>query len=278
MTKPTNKIFSLVLAAVPGLALLAVVAAPGTASADPNATATSDTPEPAPTTRDVKSEIPNTAYAYTAHGVSARSVGVQAYGIGLGGRGQKATLGGGGAVWGSPIDRLTLIGDGSRDVTGNFAPSVAAVVRLLGTPNDGFTLGALGKFKVEGFGTGRGGETESEIETGLLLSYAKYGWHMDLNAISGFGTGDDGEIDAEGRFRLNHEIGSMVRLGVDSQMRYRVAGDKKLPGNRNGDFAAGPQVIIGSSNFFGSVTTGAATMGITNQVGWTSILSIGGST
>ena len=227
--------------------------------------------------KDVRAQVPILAYAYTAYGTQAGTMGAAAYGLGLAGN-TRPTLGGGGMVWGSPIDRLTLIGDGSRDVTGNFAPSVAAVVRLLGTPNDGFTLGALGKFKVEGFGTGRGGETESEIETGLLLSYAKYGWHMDLNAISGFGTGDDGEIDAEGRFRLNHEIGSMVRLGVDSQMRYRVAGDKKLPGNRNGDFAAGPQVIIGSSNFFGSVTTGAATMGITNQVGWTSILSIGGST
>ncbi len=240
--------------------------------------ATSDTPEPPVITRDVKTEIPNVAYAYQAHGVSARNVGVMAYGVGLGGRGQKATLGGGGAVWGSPIDRLTLIGDGSRNVVGNFSPSIAAVFRILGTPNDGFTLGALGKYKVEGFGTGPGGETESEIEGGLLLSYAKYGWHMDLNAISGFGTGDDGEIDGEGRFRLNHEIGRYVRLGVDSQARYRMAGDRKLPGNRNGDFAAGPQVIIGSSNFFGSVTTGAATTGIVNQVGWTSILSIGGST
>jgi hypothetical protein len=255
----------------------ATVLVVGPAAADDPST-TNDTQEPAPTTRDVKNQIPNVAYAYTAHGVSAGSVGVQAYGLGVGGKGQKATLGGGGAVWGSPIDRLTLIGDGSRDVVGNFAPSVTAVFRILGTPGDGFTLGALGKFKVEGFGTGPGGETESEIEAGILLSYAKYGWNMDANAITGFGTGDDGEIDSEGRFRLNHEIGRLVRLGVDSQMRYRLSGDKKLPGNRDGDFAAGPQVIVGSSNFFGSFTSGAATMGIVNQVGWTSILSIGGST
>ncbi len=252
----------------------AALLAPAVARAD----APNDTPEPVSTARDVKTEIPNAAYAYTASGVSARTVGVMAYGLGLGGRGQKATLGGGGAVWGSPIDRLTLIGDGSRNVVGNFAPSATAIVRLLGTPGDGFTLGALGKFKVEGFGTGPGGETESEIESGLLLSYAKYGWNMDLNAITGFGTGDDGEIDTEGRLRLNHSIGNLVRLGIDGQARYRAAGAKKLPGNRNGDFAIGPQVIVGSSNFFGAFTTGAATMGIVNQVGWTSILSIGGST
>jgi hypothetical protein len=69
-----------------------------------------------------------------------------------------------GAVWGSPIDRLTLIGAAPRDMFGNFAPSAAAMVRLLGTPNDGFVLSALGKFKVEGFATGPNNEMESEIE------------------------------------------------------------------------------------------------------------------
>lgn len=254
-------------------AALLLAAGPALAADPPN-----DTPEPAPTTRDVKTEIPNVAYAYTAHGASARTVGVMAYGLGLGGRGQKAALGGGGAVWGSPIDRVTLIGDASRDAFGEFAPSATAIVRLLGTPGDGFTLGALGKFKVDGFARGPNKEMESEVEGGMLLSYAKYGWHMDLNAITGFGTGEDGEIDTEGRFRMNHEIGSYVRLGIDGQARYRLSGVNKLPGNRNGDFAAGPQVLVGSSHFFGSFTSGAATMGVVNQVGWTSILSIGGST
>jgi hypothetical protein len=229
-------------------------------------------PEP-----DVKGEIPIVAYAYTAHGATAGKVGVQAYGVGVGGRDQRATLGGGGMVWAAPIDRLTLVADGSRDVTGNFAPSAAAIVRLLGTADDGFSLGALGKFKVEGFGTGPGGETESEIEGGLLLSYAKYGWHMDLNAITGFGTGDDGEIDAEGRLRAAHDVGRFVRVGIDGQARYRMAGDKKLPGNRAGDFVVGPQVLVGSSALFGSLTGGVATMGVANQLGWTSVLAIGGA-
>jgi hypothetical protein len=258
------------------LIAIAVLTSPGLALAD----GPHDTPEPIAVTKEVKNEIPNVAFAYTAHGVSQGTLGVQAYGLGVGagGGGQKSFLGGGGAVWVSPIDRLTLLADGSRDFSGNFAPSAAAVVRILGTPNDGFTLGVLGKFKVEGFGTGPGGETESEIESGLLLSYAKYGWHGDLNAIAGFGTGDDGEIDGELRLRLGRDVGSIVRVGVDGQARYRAAGTKTLLGGRKGDFAAGPQVLIGSRNFYGSLTGGPATMGVESNIGWTSIVSIGGTT
>ena len=116
------------------------------------------------------------------------------------------------------------------------------------------------------------------MESGVLLSYAKYGWHGDLNAISGFGTGDDGEIDGEARLRLGRDVGSLVRVGVDSQARYRMAGTKALLGGRKGDFAAGPQILIGTSNFFGSLTGGPATVGIQNNIGWTSIVSIGGTT
>ena len=255
-------------------AIAATASSSGLAFADPP----NDTPTVIVPSREVRNEIPIVAYAYSANGASAGTVGVQAYGLSLSGSGQRTVLGGGGTVWGSPIDRVTLIGDGSRDLFGNFAPSAAVAVRLLGTPNDGFTLAALGKFKVEGFATGPNGEMESEIESGFLLSYAKYGWHMDLNGITGFGTGDDGEIDTEGRLRLGHDLGSLVRLGIDGQARYLVAGVNKLPGSRNGDFAAGPQLLIGSRNFFGSLTSGPATMGVTNNVGFTTFVSIGGAT
>ena len=258
------------------LAIAAALLRPGLAVADgPN-----DSTEPVAIRKDVKSEIPNVAFAYTAHGVSVGTVGVQAYGLVVAttGSGQQSFLGGGGAVWASPIDRLTLIADGSRDFSGNFAPSLAGVVRILGTPGDGFTLGVLGKFKVEGFGTGPDGETESEIESGLLLSYARYGWHGDLNAVVGFGTGDDGEIDGEARLRLAHDLGNLVRVGLDSQARYRVAGTKSLPGGRSGDFVGGPQLLVGTSHFYGSVTAGLATMGVESGIGWTSIVSIGGVT
>jgi hypothetical protein len=187
-------------------------------------------------------------------------------------------VGGGGAtVWGSPVDRLTLVGDAARDVFGNFAPSASAIVRLYGKPNDGFSIGAIGKFKVDGFGVGPNNEIESEIESGILLSYARAGYHLDMNAITGFGTGDDGEIDTEGRLRFGKDLGSMVRVGADGLMRYRVAGTNKLLGGRTWDFAGGPQVVVGSSHFFGALTAGPTFMNVASGVGWTGIISIGGA-
>ena len=93
-------------------------------------------------------------------------------------------------------------------------------------------MGALAKFKIEGFGVGPNNEVESEVEGGLLLSYAQYGWRFDANAITGFGLGDDGEIDVEGRVRLAYDLGSRVRLGIDGQTRVRASGTTNLLGNR----------------------------------------------
>jgi len=232
-------------------------ASPAPASAAEPAAPTSsppdDSPAPPVVTRDVRSEVPNLAYAYTAHGATAKSLGAMAYGLGVGAAGQKGILGGGVTVWGAPIDRLTLVGDAQRNVFGNFAPSFAAVVRLLGKADEGWSLGALGKFKVEGFARPGGlgtrpenpDEIESELEAGLLLSYGRDGYHFDLNAISGFGMGDDGEIDGEGRLRLGYDVARALRVGVDGQARVRVNGPQYLPNGKTWDFAGGPQLISG---------------------------------
>lgn len=239
---------------------------------------------------DVRSEVPNYAYAYTAYGATAKTIGVQAYGLGAAAAGQRGILGGGITVWGSPIDRLTLIGDGQRNVYGNFAPSAAVIVRILGKNGEGWSLGGLGKFKVEGFGTGKPigagtspakpGEIESEVEAGFLLSYAKTGgFHFDLNAVTGMGMGDDGELDEEGRLRLGYDVTRLLRLGMDGQVRARLNGPRYLPNGRIWDFAFGPQAIVGSKSFFGSLTGGPATVGlISDRVGWNVIASVGGTT
>src|SRR5215471_10610577 len=105
----------------PSLALLACFAFSGTAFAQTS-------PEPTPTgdvagaaaqptaAKDVRREVPVVAYTYSAAGVSAKTYGVQAYGLGLAASGQDAVLGGGGAIWGSPIDRLTIVVDGQRNL------------------------------------------------------------------------------------------------------------------------------------------------------------------
>jgi hypothetical protein len=267
----------------------AIVVALVSMASIPPAMAADEPPLDAPITsapeRDVKSEVPIVAYAYQAAGAQAHAVGAQAYGLGSGAAGgvgddgaKHGIVGGGVTVWGAPIDRLTLVGDAARNETGNFAPSAGAIVRLLGRANDGFSLGAIGKFKIDGFGVGPSKEIESEIEAGVLLSYAKYRWHVDLNAISGFGTGDDGEIDSEGRLRIGRDLASWVRIGIDGQARYRLSGDKKLAGNRDGDFAAGPQVIFSRGPLYGALTAGPSTMNVYRSLGWTAVATVGGAT
>ncbi len=256
---------------------MAALGIAGTAHADgPPA----DAARPPVQVGDVKNEVPIVAYTYQAYGVSAGTMGAQLTGLGLAGSGQRAIAGGGLTVWGAPIDRLTLIGDGQRNVFGNFAPSAALVYRLLGTPGDGFSLAALGKFKVDGFAGGPNkDEVESEIELGVLASYVRDGWHFDLNAIAGRGTGDDGETDAEARVRAGKDVGRWVRIGVDGQTRVRLAGPKYLPNRQIWDFAAGPQIMIGTRHFYGALTGGPATMGLLSpNVGWTVVASVGGST
>jgi hypothetical protein len=237
--------------------------------------------QPATEPRDAKGEVPIVAYTYSAQGAPARTIGAQGYGTGLAGPGRKATGGGGIMMWASPIDRLTLIVDAPRDVyfQDHFAPSAAAIVRILGDGKDGFTLGALAKYKVEGFGTDKNGDTESEVEGGLLLSYAKYGFHADLNAITGFGLTDDGEIDSEERLRLGYDVTKLVRVGADGQFRYRLAGSTRLLNGALWDFAAGPQILVGTSHFFGALTGGPTTMGLTRGgvSGWTLVASLGGA-
>src|SRR5258707_526531 len=68
---------------------------------------------PAPPTASdettARREPPIAAFAYAAQGSAAKSIGVQAYGLGLVAPGQDRVLGGGGAIWGSPVRRLTLV-------------------------------------------------------------------------------------------------------------------------------------------------------------------------
>jgi hypothetical protein len=252
-----------------------LVFAPTTASAEERV----GVPEDSSSQPSAASEAPIVAYTYTAHGASTGAFGAQAYGSGLTGN-KRPTLGGGATVWGAPVQRLTLVGDFSRDVFGNFAPSAAGVVRIFGRADEGLSLGGLGKFKVDGFGVGPNDEIESELEAGLLLSYTHAGWHLDMNAITGFGLGDDGEIDSEARLRFGYDVTEHVRLGLDGQARYRLQGTYRLPGHRLGDFAVGPQTVVGTRHFYGAFTAGPTSMGITDgdrAFGWTAVLSIGGS-
>ncbi len=221
-------------------------------------------------------DIPLVAYTYSASGASFKTVGVQGYGIGMAARAQDSVIGGGGTFWASPLRRLTFVLDAQRNAARAFTPSAAAIVSVYAS--NGFSLGALGKFKVDGFAAGPDrDEVESEIEVGGLVSYDALGWYADVNAMGGRGTGDDGETDVEGRLRAGRAIARWLRLGVDSQVRARLAGPKYLPNGRTWDFVAGAQAIATNDAFFGSLTVGPTTTGlVTKNVGWTIVASLGG--
>jgi hypothetical protein len=225
----------------------------------------------------VRPELPVAAFAYAAQGTRAKTIGVQAYGLGLMAAGQDRVLGGGGTIWGSPMRRLTLVVDGQRNLSREFSPSAAMILHFYGDGADGLSLGALGKFKIDGFAGGPShDEIESELELGALVSYRATSWYLDANAIVGQGTGDDGESDIEGRLRLGRALGSYVRLGFDGQVRARIAGPRVLPNGRTWDFAAGPQAMVAWDRWFGSVTAGPATTGLVSRnVGWLAMLSVG---
>jgi len=235
---------------------------------------------PAERPRDTRQDVPIVAYAYSAQGAAPKSVGAYGYGLALAAAGQDAVLGGGATVWGSPIDRLTLIGDASRDVSGRFTPSVAAMGRLYGSRGEAFTLGVLGKWKAEGFGVGpHGDEIESELEGGVLATLLAGRFHLDSNVLAGGALGGSGEADVEARIRPGFDLGRLVRLGLDSQFRVRVAGPKYLPNGRIWDFAAGAQTVVGNQSFFGAFTFGPSTTGVlTNDIGVTGMLALGGTT
>lgn len=232
------------------------------------------------TARDAKTRVPIVAFTYGAQGVPAKTAGAQGYGTALAAADQGGTWGGGATVWGSPVDRLTLMADAPRDVYGRFTPSLAALGRLLGNAQQGWVLGAIGKWKAEGFGVGpHGDEIESELEGGLLLSFRDLRWHFDSNAIAGGALGGSGEADAEARLRFGYDLARLVRLGMDGQARLRIGRPKYLPNGRIWDFAAGAQVLLGNADFFGAFTAGPSTMGVlTDAIGATAILSLGGST
>jgi hypothetical protein len=236
--------------------------------------------ERTPATPDIRTATPILAYTYTAYGAAAKTVGAQGFAQGLFASGQSSTLGGGATVWGAPIDRLTIVVDAQRNLAGNFSPSAAVVVRILGDASDGWSLGGLGKFKVDGFASGPDkDEVESEIELGALASFDRRAVHLDMNAIAGRGTGDDGETDTEGRLRFGYDLGKLARLGIDGQIRVRVGGPKYLPNGRIWDFTAGPQLVLGSGHFYGALTAGPATFGLLgHSVGFSSVLTIGGTT
>jgi hypothetical protein len=218
---------------------------------------------------DARGLAPLSAFALSAGGALPRTVGGSAFG-GAVLSGQAAALSGGFHVWGSPIDHLTLVCNGLRSYSGDLSPELGLNVRFWGERDRGWSLGGSALYKNEGFA-----EIEGEVEGGFLVSFHNDGYHLDLNAVAG---GGEDELDAEGKLRLGKDLGRFVRLGLDSQVRKRLAGEHSLPGGRSWDFVGGLQTTVAAANYFATVTAGPSTQAVERGVGAVAMLMVGAST
>lgn len=182
----------------------------------------------------------------------------------------------GGRVFGSPIDRLTLLAEGHRAFSGALVPAATAIVRLFGG-RDGFSLGALAKAKAEGFTAGR--DTKGEAEAGVLVGYHHARFHLDANGFAGVGLGEEREMDGEAKLRTGFDVLPYLRVGIDGQARVRLLGDGKLAGDRTWDWVIGPQVLASYRNLYTAVAAGPATFGYAGAgVGFLGSVTVGATT
>jgi hypothetical protein len=177
----------------------------------------------------------------------------------------------GARIWGSPVDRLTIVLEVNHRPFSATAPSATVAARILGSRAQGWAVGAMLSYKTDGFA-----ELAGEIEGGVLLSVERRGFHADTNFVFGGGVEEE-ELDGEWKFRAGYDVNRFVRIGVDGRMRYRVGGDTLLPGKRLGDALGGPEVLFGYKNFFLSASGGPSTVGVKSGLGWTTALTVGGA-
>ncbi|APR80283.1 Hypothetical protein A7982_05630 [Minicystis rosea] len=222
---------------------------------------------------DIREQVPLVGLTTSAFGATARSVGAAGYGgiFGRAGAGVDTKPVGGGRVWGSPIDRLTIRVDIDQGVSGEVAPSFTVQGRIFGDRARGWALGALLSYRFEGFA-----EVAGEIEGGLLFSVARNRMHLDANVIVGGGI-EEHEVDGEIKLRVGYDVTPWLRVGADSRFRYRLGGDKFLPGGRVGDGIGGPELLFAWKNFFLDLTGGPSTVAVVEGIGWTVNGAIGGA-
>jgi len=219
---------------------------------------------------DVRDDVPVVALTHSAFGSRPGKVGAHGFGYATGA--SSGSVGGGGVtVYGSPLNRLTLLVTGERFSDERFAPNASLAYRVLGSIEDGWALAAMGTYKAEGFA-----EIEGEVELGAMFSLMRDRWHLDFNAVAGGGFEESEEFDAEAKLRVGYDIVDWLRLGLDGRGRYRLRGARELVGGRKGDFIGGPQAIVSWSQFYGALLGGLSTVDIASSVGATGWLTVGG--
>jgi hypothetical protein len=99
--------------------------------------------------------------------------------------------------------------------------------------------------------------------------------HLDVNGVAGTAF-EETERDAEGLVRVGYDVLPYLRVGGETRLRYRIAGDVTLPGGRTWDGIIGPQVLGHYNAFFGALTGGPSNVGIVQKAGWAAIATVGG--
>jgi hypothetical protein len=175
--------------------------------------------------------------------------------------------GGGARIWASPIDRLTVLVEMDRRFyREEFSPAVSAMVRIAGDRRRGWALGAGLTYRAESFA-----ELGGELEGALHGSFARAGFHSDVNVVVGGGLEEEegGEADAEVKLRLGYDVTPWMRVGADGRFRHRISGDKTLPGGRLSDVMGGPELLFGYKSFFWALAAGPTTVGVVRDYAWT---------
>lgn len=207
------------------------------------------------------------------YGLPRGFIGVAALGTVTSSKDSGTPTDGGVLVSGAPIERLTLGAYLNKDTQGNFAPMIGGHVRWLGSLDRGFAFGSLAQYKAEGFS-----EWGGELEVGLTFGARLRRWSLDSNVIAGFGLEekDAGEADAECKLRTGFDITEGLRLGLAGQGRQRLAGDRKLAGDKTWDAKGGPQIALSWHQFVASATAGPTTQYVAEGVGFFAMLGVGG--
>lgn len=262
--------------------------------ADPVRPSAADAVAPPAEPHEIQQEIPLVAYTTSAFGAPRMTMGALGWGGVLGapsasspgtGLVNPVSAGGGARVWGSPIDRLTIVlevarplddkacgGAGKPCVAANAAkPSASVIGRLLGSRKQGWALAAQLTYRTDGFADFGG-----EIEGSLLFSLARSGLHFDTNVtFGGAADPDEQEADGEVKLRVGYDVTTWLRVGLDGRFRYRLVGAQSLPGNRLGDAVAGPELLFGYKHFFFAMDGGPSTVGVAKGVGGTVLGTLG---
>lgn len=227
-----------------------------------------------PQPHDIRREIPLLSYTTSAFGAPRLTMGGLGYGGLLGASGSAGVRsGGGGRIWASPIDRLTLLVEVAKSLDDKKAaanPSLSAMVRLFGGTKQGYAVGAGMTYQTEGFA-----ELGGELEGSLLFSLARGRFHADTNVTFGGAVEEETEADGEVKLRVGYDVTSWCRLGLDGRFRYRLAGATSLPGDRLGDALGGPEVLFSYEHFFFAVQGGPSTVGVARGLGGTVVGTFG---